>query len=75
MKKRKEAKSEIFVVIIVAAVLVFLLSSFGFMGYGGMMGGNYNGYGMMFFGWIYGVLILIALVLLIIWLMKQIQKK
>ena len=64
-------------------VLLFLLGGFGMMGYGtggygfggmgGMMYGNY-GSGMMFFGWIYGLLVLVALVLFIAWLIKQIQK-
>ena len=44
---------------------------------GGMMGGmsGVYGYGGMFFGWIFGLLVLVALVLLIMWLVKQIQKK
>ena len=40
----------------------------------GMMSGSYGG-GGMFFGWITGLLIVIVLVLLIVWLIKQIQKK
>jgi uncharacterized membrane protein len=32
-------------------------------------------YGFSFFGWIFGVLILITLILLIVWLIKQIQNK
>jgi len=61
---------------------LFLLGGFGMFGYGntsygyggmmGMMYGNY-GSGMMFFGWIYGILITVALVFLIIWLWQQIQ--
>jgi uncharacterized membrane protein len=39
----------------------------------GMMNGSY-GYWAMAFGWIFGLLSLVVLVLLIIWLMKQIQK-
>lgn len=65
---------------ILAAVVVlsFLFSGFGYGGYGsggmmGMMYGNYGG-GMMFFGWIYAIIILIALVLFIAWLVKQLQK-
>jgi len=38
----------------------------------GMMSGNW-GYGGMFFGWVFGLLILVALVLLIVWLVKQIE--
>ena len=50
-------------------------SSYGFGG--GMMGMMYGGYGggMMFFGWTFMILVSIALILLIIWLAKQIQKK
>ena len=63
-------------------VLLFLFGGFGMMGfggtsgYGGMMGMMYGSYGggMMLFGWLYGILILVALVLLIVWLVKQIQK-
>lgn len=43
-------------------------------GMGSMMYGNF-GFGPMIFGWVFGLLVLIALVLLIAWLMKQIQKK
>ena len=39
---------------------------------GTMMGGW--GYGGMIFGWLFSVLILVALVLFIVWLIKQIQK-
>lgn len=65
-------------VITIIALVVLLLGGFGmgFGGYGGMMGMMYGiyGSGMMFIGWLYGILILIALVLFIIWLVKQIQK-
>lgn len=63
------------------AVLLLLFGGYGMMGYGrigygfgGMMGMMYGiyGSGMMFFGWIYGILVLVALVLFIIWLFKQI---
>lgn len=71
-------KNETLVLIILGAiVLALLLTGVGFGGYGGMMSMMYGGYGsgMMFFGWIYGILILVALILFIIWLAKQIQKK
>jgi hypothetical protein len=44
---------------------------------GGMMGGMTGAYGIsgMFFGWLIGILFIVALVLLIVWLVKQIQKK
>jgi len=47
---------------------------FGSCGMGNMMYGSY-GSGMMIFSWAFGLLVLIALVLFIIWLVKQIQKK
>ena len=43
-------------------------------GMSGMMSGYY-GYGGMFFGWLIGILIISVLVLLIVWLIKQINKK
>ena len=43
-------------------------------GYGGMMYGAY-GSSAMIFGWIIGLLVTVALVLFIVWLVKQIQKK
>ena len=41
---------------------------------GGMMYGGY-GSGAAIFSWAFGLLVIVALVLLIIWLAKQIQKK
>ena len=64
--------------VIAAIVAILLLGIFGFRGTGygmmPMMYGNY-GTGMMFFGWIVGTLFLVVLVLLIVWLTKEIQKK
>jgi len=61
--------------------VILVLTSFvsadvgdGGCGMGSMMGGTY-GYGGMFFGWAFSTLILVALILLIVWLIKQIQKK
>ena len=71
-------KNETLILVIFGAIaLALLFTGVGFGGYGGMMGMMYGGYGsgMMFFGWLYGILILVALVLLIVWLFKQIQKK
>ena len=64
---------------IVIAVAVFLL--LGMFGFGGMMGGSYGmmgnwGYGfggMWIFGFLFMALILIALVLFIFRLIKQLQ--
>ncbi|PJE81101.1 hypothetical protein COU58_04280 [Candidatus Pacearchaeota archaeon CG10_big_fil_rev_8_21_14_0_10_32_42] len=61
--------------------LVLLINSISFLsadlldrgcGYGMMSG---YGWGMGIFGWLFGLLVLIALILLIFWLIKQIQKK
>lgn len=59
--------------IILIIVAIFLFSGFGMMGLDGGMMSGYN-YGFMWFGWIFMLLILIALVLFIVWLIKQIQK-
>jgi hypothetical protein len=65
----------IFVVVLVI-VLFFILSGLGYGGYGGMMGMMYGGFGsgLMIFGWLYGILVIVALVLLIVWLFRQVQK-
>jgi len=45
-------------------------------GFGSMMSGTgVYGYSGMIFGWIFGILVIVALMLLIFWLFKQIQKK
>ncbi len=43
----------------------------------GMMQGFAGGYGagMMVFSWLFGALVLVALVLLIVWLVKKVQEK
>ncbi len=64
---------------IIIAVAAFLL--LGMFGFGGMMGGSYGmmgnwGYGfggMWIFGFLFMTLILVALVLFILWLVKQLQ--
>jgi uncharacterized membrane protein len=69
-------KNETATWVIISIASLALIGSFGFGGYIGMMNmlyGNY-GNGMMFFGWVYGALVLIALMLFIIWLIKQIKK-
>ncbi len=47
----------------------------GFGGMGSMMSGAYGFGGMWLFGWVFSILVLVALVLLIAWLIKQLQKK
>ena len=46
----------------------------GFGGFGSMMYGGY-GTGAMLIGWLIGLAVLVALVLLIAWLVKQLQKE
>ena len=48
--------------------------NFGSCNMGTMMYGGY-GSGIMLFSWLFSLLVLVALILLIIWLLKQIQKK
>ena len=78
MKKMKKIENEALIFVIVSLiVLSFALNGLGYGGYSGMRGMMYGNYGsgMMFFGWLYGILILIALILLIAWLVQQIKKK
>ena len=71
-----KTSSVILTVIIVIAAL-FLISIFSGRGYGygmmGMMGFGYNPF-MALFGWVFMLLIIIALVLFIIWLINQLQQ-
>jgi len=66
--------------IIVIAAVILLFGGFGMMGfgnygsYGGMMGNwGYGFGGMWIFGWLFMVLVSVALVLFIIWMVKQLQ--
>lgn len=66
-------------IVIVAVLLFVVMSSFGMMGFGryggyGMMGGYYGGFGgMWLFGWLFMGLVFIALILAILWLVRQIS--
>ena len=61
-------------VIILGFLLLGGFGMVGFAGMGGMMGTfNYGFGGMWIFGWLFMSLIVIALVLFIAWLIKQIQ--
>lgn len=72
--------NQIVLVVIIVAILIFLFGGFGIMGYnncgtGGMMNWMMGGgFGTM---WIVGsliwILIIVALVLFILWLVKQLQ--
>ncbi len=59
---------------VIAVIIILLFGGFGMMGFpfGGMM---YGFSGMWIFGWLFMVLILVALVLFIIWLIKEISDK
>lgn len=78
----KSVDTEVVVVLIIF-LLFILFGGFGMMGFSGPGGGfkgmanmmyGYYGYDLLIFGWIYGVLILASLLLLIVWLVKQIRK-
>lgn len=72
-------------IILISIIAIIAISIFGFMSqygttstnYGyGMMGNFFMGFGFMWmFGFLFMTLIIIALILLIIWLSKQINKK
>ena len=74
---KKEEQTIIWIVI--ALVVLLFFSGFGMMGfgYGGMMNMMYGNYGFGFgiFNFLINILITIGIVLLIVWLIKQIQKK
>ena len=69
------------IIIILTIILIFIIPLFG--GYGmmgfrnyGMMGGFYSGFGYMpLFGWLLMTLFAAALILFIIWLIKQLGGK
>ena len=70
---------QIILPLIFASLISFVSADVGdeygcFSNVGGMMGGYY-GAGGFWFGWLFMALIIVALVLLILWLIKQIQKK
>ncbi len=66
---RKDNEQTTLIVVIIVVLVLFLFGGFGM---GGMMGFPY--WGMMGFGWIFMILVIVALTLFIVWLIKQIQK-
>ena len=54
--------------------LAFASADAGYGMMGGMMSGGY-GSGMMWYGWLNGLLVTIIFILLIAWLWKQLQKR
>jgi uncharacterized membrane protein len=73
MKKTKLTLSTLVLIILAFALVSADVGSCGY-GMGEMMYGSY-GYGGLLFSWIFGFLVIAILLLLIIWLFKQIQKK
>ena len=82
-RRQTKMKNENLIWLIVGiSVLLFFFGGFSMMGFGGWgsnwMGGMMYGYnygGMWLFGWLFMILVSIAVVLLILWLVKQLQKK
>lgn len=79
----KNSDSNLIISVLAALLILFAFTSVGRMGYGdyggmmnygyGMMSGGYGFGGMYIFGWLIMTLVLIALVLFIMWLIKQIS--
>jgi len=67
--------------ILISGILIFLIdfvwahAEGGDSDYHGMMSGFYGMSGMWFFGGIFMILIIVALILLIIWLIREINEK
>ncbi len=78
--EKKDNTLTIVIIVIIAVLLLSGIFSFsfanGFSQYGmmGMMGGSF-GYGMMFFGWITWVLIIVLIIAGIYWLIKTADKR
>ena len=69
-------KNENLILIVVLAVVILFLFSglFGYGRYGGMMGMMY-GFGYMpVLGWLTMILVVVALVLFIMWVVRQLQE-
>ena len=73
MKKTGVVLSTLFVLVSLAGFISAQQYDCPMGGYGGMMSGTY-GFGGAAFGWIFSILVIAVLVLLIFWLIKQIQK-
>jgi len=71
MEKDKNTLVWIFIAVI---VILFFIGSFGMGGYGMMGNWNYGFGGMWIFGFLFMALILVALILFILWLVKQLQE-
>lgn len=70
MKKETDNRTNWIIGVLALIIILFVAGTFG-NNYGGMgmMGGFFG------FGWLFMSLIFVALILFIVWLIKQIQKK
>lgn len=72
-------QNNIALAIVIALVVILLYGGFGMMGFGGtggMMSGFYGGFGFMWlFGGLIMILVIVALVLFIFWLIKQLRRE
>jgi len=76
MEKNKQDNNLITIIVIIVGLFLILSAGTTMMGLGGMMGCGGYGFGSLWlFGWLFMILIVIALVLFIVWLIKEIQKK
>ncbi len=76
MKKKVEGGNEIAIAVILILVLLIIFGGFGMMGLGGygMMGIGYGTFsGFWPIGYIIHILFIVALVLFIMWLIRQLQ--
>ena len=74
MKSENSLVLRVVALCVLVAGALFLGGGMFYGGMGGMMSGFYGGFGMGLFGWLFMVLVLVALILLITWLFKQIGK-
>lgn len=63
----------LFVILMSIGIVSADIGDYNQCGMGGMMYGTY-GIGMALLGWLFMILIVIALIVFIIWMIKQIQK-
>ena len=87
MRKMKKLNLKLFYIVLAVFSLVTLFGSVeivsadpGYFGGCGMMNGGYPGFwgygtGMMYFGFITWLLVIAALILFIVWIIKQTSKK
>ncbi len=69
---KNDTTKDVLIIVIIVMSILLLFSGFGMMGLPFGMG-SYGFGGMWFFGWLFMILFPVALILLIVWLIKQIQ--